>query len=142
MPYLRIYSREVPIEQKRVITQKLIEITMRAFHLREEERNRITIQFIPQPPQRKGGAFWPVISRGSDCALEVIGHDLTEEKMCAFTEEAAAIIPYLLTMKPRGVIARVLGATSNTHRELAVQFNELSAAISDPFIVDQDRQAA
>jgi hypothetical protein len=31
MPYLRLHLPEVPIEQKRVIAQKLIEITMHAF---------------------------------------------------------------------------------------------------------------
>jgi hypothetical protein len=31
MPYLRLYSRDVSIEQKRVIAQKLIEVTLRTF---------------------------------------------------------------------------------------------------------------
>ena len=49
MPYLRVYSQAVPIEQKRVIAEKLIEITLRTFHLRAQERNRITIQFQAIP---------------------------------------------------------------------------------------------
>lgn len=31
MPYLRLYSRELPLDKKRVIAEMLIEIALRAF---------------------------------------------------------------------------------------------------------------
>src|ERR1039457_396983 len=92
MPYLRLYSRDVPIKQKRVIAQKLIEVTLRSFHLRPEERNRITIQFIP-PPQMSGvDGPQPAIPRGRDFMLEVMAHHLTEAKKRAFGNEVAAML--------------------------------------------------
>ncbi len=142
MPYLRVHSQPLPIEQKRVMAQKLIEITLRAFHLRPEERNQITIQFISQAPARDGGPFPRAVPKDAGFTLEVIGHDLTEEKKAAFTEEAAGIITHLMPLKPVGLIARLLGAKAETHRQIALQFHELSPAISDPFVVDPLRRAA
>jgi hypothetical protein len=42
MPYLRLYSRDMPIDEKRLIAQKLIEITRRTFNMPSEKPNRIT----------------------------------------------------------------------------------------------------
>jgi hypothetical protein len=129
MPYLRIYSRAVPIEQKRIIAEKLIEITLRTFQLRAQERNRITIQF-------------QAIPRGSDFTLEVIGHDLTDEKRKAFAEEASHMLTGLVPVKPRSRIARLLGIEWDAPRQVVLQFDELSPAISDPFVADLERWAA
>jgi hypothetical protein len=129
MPYLRIYSRAVPIEQKRIIAEKLIEITLRTFHLRAQERNRITIQF-------------QAIPRGSDFTLEVIGHDLTDEKRKAFAEEASHMLTGLVPLKPRSRIARLLGIKWDAPRQVVLQFDELSPAISDPFVADLECWAA
>lgn len=129
MPYLRVYSQAVPIEQKRVIAEKLIEITLRTFHLRAQERNRITIQF-------------QAIPRGSDFTLEVIGHDLTEEKRKTFAEEASAMLTRLGPVKPRSRIARLLGIKWNAPRQVVLEFDELNPAISDPFVADPERRAA
>jgi phenylpyruvate tautomerase PptA (4-oxalocrotonate tautomerase family) len=123
MPYLRVYSQAVPIEQKRVIAEKLIEITLRTFHLRAQERNRITIQF-------------QAIPRGSDFTLEVIGHDLTEERRKAFAEEASAMLTRLVPVKPSSRIARLLGIKWAAPLRIVLEFDELSPAISDPFVVD------
>lgn len=136
MPYLRVHSQPLPIDQKRVIAQKLIEITLDAFHLRADERSQITIQFISQTPACDSDR------KDADITLEVIGHDLTEEKKVAFTEEAAGIITHLMPRKPRNLIARLLGAKVDTHRQIALQFHELSPAISDPFVVYPLRHAA
>ena len=141
MPYLRVHSQALPIEQKRVMAQKLIEITLHAFHLRAEERNQITIQFISQEPTRDDGPP-PQTSSDADFTLEVIGHDLTEEKKTAFSEETAAMITYLMPLKPAGLIARLLGAKPDTRRQIALQFHELSPAVSDPFVVYPLRRAA
>jgi phenylpyruvate tautomerase PptA (4-oxalocrotonate tautomerase family) len=129
MPFLRIYSRAVPIEQKRIIAEKLIEITLRTFHLRAQERNRITIQF-------------QTIPRGSDFTLEVIGHDLTHEKRKAFAEEASRILTLLVPVKPRSRIARLLGIKWDAPRRVVMHFDELSPAVSDPFVADLERWAA
>ena len=142
MAYLRLYSRDVPIEQKRVIAQKLIETTLRTFHLRPEERNQITVQFIP-PPQMSG-VDGPrlALPRGADFMLEVIAHNLTDLKKRAFGEEVTTILAPLLPRKTRSRIARLLGIRPDSARQVALQFAELSPAISDPFVVDPDRRAA
>ena len=142
MPYLRLYSRDMPIEQKRVIAQKLIDITLRTFHLRPEERNRITIQFIPPPEASGAGGFHLPIPRSADFMLEVMAHHLTEANKRAFTEEAAAMLDQCLPTKASRGIARLLGIKANPVRQIALQFAELSPAISDPFVVEPERRAA
>ena len=136
MPYLRVHSQPLPIDQKRVIAQELIEITLHAFHLRAEERNQITVQFISEAPESGSDP------KDADFTLEVIGHDLTEEKKTAFTEEAADMITQVLPSKPKGLIARLLGAKPDAQRQIALQFHELSPAITDPFVVHPHRRAA
>ncbi len=141
MPYLRIYARELPIEQKRVIAQKLIEITLRTFNLRADQRYQTSIQFITR--QSSGVDGMPeAISRDADFSLEVIGHDLTEEKKRAFADEAAAMLASMAPARPGTRIARLLRLKANSSHHIALQFNELSPAISDPFIVDQSGWAA
>ena len=142
MPYLRLYSRDLPIEKKRVIAQRLIEIALRSFHLQPEERNRITIQFIP--PSQVSAADDPqtAIPHGADAMLEVMAHHLTEAKKRAFTEEAGAMLAQVLSTKARNRIARLLRIKADPTRQIALQFGELSQAISDPFVVDAERRAA
>lgn len=142
MPYLRIYSRDIPIGQKRVIAEKVIEITLRTFHLRAEERNRITIQFITLPQLWAVDGLQPLIPRDADATLEVMGHDLTEGKKRAFAEEAIATLAHLVPVKPRGRIASLLGIQARTPRQVALQFHELSPAISDPFVFDAEARVA
>jgi hypothetical protein len=48
----------------------------------------------------------------------------------------------LVPVKLRGRIARRLGIKTDATRQIALQFNELSPAISDPFIVDSQQRAA
>jgi hypothetical protein len=142
MPYLRLYSRHVQIEQKSTIAQNLIEVTLRTFHLRPEDRNRITVQFIP-PPQVSGvDGSQPAIPRGADFTLEVMAHHLTEAKKKAFAEEAATVLAHLLPTKAGSRIARLLGIKPEPPRQVALQFDELSPAISDPFVMDPEPRAA
>ncbi|MFZ1135681.1 MAG: hypothetical protein WAN69_12075 [Candidatus Korobacteraceae bacterium] len=141
MPYLRVYAREIPIEQKRVIAQKLIEITLRTFRLRANQRYQTSIQFITR--QSSGVDSLPAaIQRGADFTLEVIGHNLTDEKQRAFAEEAAAMLTPLAPVRPGTRIARLLGLRPNSSRQITLQFNELSPAISDPFVVHSQERAA
>ncbi|MGO9518826.1 MAG: hypothetical protein ACLPND_17470 [Candidatus Korobacteraceae bacterium] len=136
MPYLRLYSRNVPIEQKRVIGQKLIEITLHTFHLRPEERNRTTIQFIPPPQVSGAGGAELAIPRGADFMLEVMAHHITDAEKTAFAEEAATMLAPLLPAKARSPIARLLGIKASRAPQIALQFDELSPAISDPVVMD------
>jgi hypothetical protein len=140
MPYLRLYARDLPIEQKRAIAQKLIQITLRTFHLRPDQRYRTSIQFITRSQAVNGPK--PAIPRGADFTLEVMGHNLTEEKKRAFAEEAVAMLTPLVPVKLRGRIARRLGIKTDATRQIALQFNDLNPAISDPFVVDPQRRAA
>ena len=136
MPYLRVRSQALPIDQKRVMAQKLIEITLHAFHLRAEERSQITIQFISQAPAHGNDM------KDADFTLEVIGHDLTDEKKAAFTEQTTGMIAHVIPLKPKGLIARLLGAKADMHRQIALQFHELSPAVSDPFVAYPLRRRA
>lgn len=142
MPYLRMYSQHLPIEQKRVIAQKLIEITLRSFHLCAEDRKRITIQFISQPQLSGGDSFPPAIPPDGNVVLEVLAYDLTEEKKCAFTEEAAAMISDVVPPKPTSLIARLLRAKAGTLRQIALQFHELNLGVGDSFVREPQRRAA
>ncbi len=142
MPYLRLYSRDIPIEQKRAIAQKLIDITMRTLRLRPDERNRITVQFI-LPPQMTGeDGYQPVIPSNADFMLEVMAHHLTEAKKKAFGDEVVTKLTQLLPTKARSGLARVLGIKAGPPRQVALQFDELSPAMSDPFVTEPERRAA
>jgi hypothetical protein len=141
VPYLRLYSPDLLIEQKRAITQKLIEITLRTFHLRPEERHSITVQFIPPPEASEIDSPQPLFPRGTDFVLEVIAHHLTDAKKRTFREEAATMFPSLLPTKA-GRIARLLGIKPDPNRQVALQFGELSPAVSDPFTEDSELRAA
>ncbi len=138
MPYLRLYSRNVLIKQKRVIAENLIEITLRTFHLRPEERSRVAIQFIPPPLVSGVDGSQPAIPRSADFMLEVKAHHLTEAQKRAFAEEAAAMLAQLLPTKARSRIARLLGIKADPPWQIALQFDELSPAISDPVVVAPD----
>ena len=144
MPYLRLYSRDrdLTVEQKRLVAQKLIEITLRTFHLRPEECNRITIQFIPPPQQSAVDGSQLAIPRGADFTLEVMAHHLTEAKKRAFAEEAAGMLPQVLPTRASSRVARLLGIKADPFRQIAFQFDELSPAISDPYLVDLEQRAA
>ena len=136
MPYLRVRSQALPIDQKRIVAQKLIEITLHAFHLRAEERSQITIQFISEAPVPASDLA------DSDFTVEVLGHGLTEEKKVAFTEETSGLIAHMMPPKPKGLIARLLGTKAGVQRQVALQFHELSAATSRPYAADQFNRAA
>jgi len=141
MPYLRLYARELPIEQKRVIAQRLIEITLRTFKLHANQRYQTSIQFITRQGSGVNG-LREAIPRGADFALEVIAHNLTEEKKRAFAAEAAAMLTPMAPVRPGTRIVRLLRIKAKSPRQIALQFNELSPAISDPFVVDSQECAA
>jgi hypothetical protein len=119
-----------PIEQERVIAQELIEITLRTFKLRANQRYQTSIQFITQPQVSGVDGVQVAIPRGADFTLEVIGHNLTDEEKTAFAEEAAALLTPMAPLRVGSRIARLLGIKAKSPRQIALQFNELSPAIS------------
>lgn len=140
MPYLRVYSRGLPIEKKRVIAQKLMEITLRTFQLPPEQRNRMTVQFVSES-QTDGLDGQPLVPRGADFKLEVLIHHPTESGKRAFGKEVASTFADLARPTRWRRISSKLGLSSASTPRIVFQFNELSPAVSDPFVV-QDRRAA
>jgi hypothetical protein len=139
VPYLRLYARDLQTEQKRVIAEKLIEITLRTFQLHADQRYQTSIQFITQPQVSGADGRQAAVPHDGDFTLEVIGHNLTEEKKRAFAKEAAAMFTHFAPMKPRNRIARLLGIKAKSPQQICLQFNELSPAISDPIVVDSQQ---
>ena len=127
MPYLRLYSPDLPMSQKRVIAQKLIEITLRAFHLPAEDRRRITVQFVPLPELCALPDLRTCLPSDADSTLEVNDRDLTEDKIRDFAAEVVPMLEACLSTKPRGRIARLL-RWPNAAQQIAVQFHELGRA--------------
>lgn len=141
MPYLRLQSPYLPIERKRAVTQKLIEITLRAFHLRPEERHSITVQFISPPEASDIDGHRPLFPRATDFVLEVIAHHLTDAKKRAFREEVINTLPPLLQTKAAR-FASLLRMRLDPRRLVTLQFAELSPDIGDPFTEEIERRAA
>lgn len=141
MPYLRVYSRGLPIEKKRVIAQRLMEITLRTFQLPPEQRNRTTVQFVSESPA-DGLDGHTVIPEDADFKLEVLIHHPTESGKRAFGQEAASTFADLAGPTPWERIGSLFGLNAAATPRVVLQFNELSPAVSDPFVVDQDRMAA
>lgn len=139
MPYLRLYTHKLPIEQRRVIAQNLIEITLRTFKLRPDQRSRTSVQFITVPRMGCGGGF-PASVCEAYFTLEVLGRDLTEQKKKAFAEEATAMLEQLGPASPWSRFARLL--RGEAPHQVAFQFSELNPAVSEPFVVDSQYIAA
>lgn len=143
MPYVRLYSRPLPLEQKRVIAQKLIDITLRTFRLRPVDRYQTSIQFITLPEGCAAKVWQPSIEGPSDFTLELLGHHLTEEKKRAFAREAVKMLADVVRPPgPLNRIARVFGRKAGRPCPVELRFQELYPAISEPYVVYSDRLAA
>ena len=125
MPYIRLYSREVPLETKRLIARELIKMTLDAFQLRPEERDRITVQFVPPAEDRD-------FSSRNALKVEVSATPLTPKGISAFVAAATPMLKQAVG-KPAGVLASMVECRADSSRQIAFQFNQLSGA---------DRQAA
>jgi hypothetical protein len=139
MPYLRLYTRKLPIEQKRVIARNLIEITLRTLKLRPEQRYQTTVQFITVPRMGCSSGL-PASICEAEFTLEVLGRGLTEPKERAFAEEATAMLEQLKQANPWSRFARLL--RREAAHQVAFQFSELSPAVSEPFVVGSQYIAA
>ena len=129
------------MEQKRVLAQKLIDITLHTFQLPPEQRNRMNVQFVTESQlDRLDGR--EVIPRDADFKLEVIVHDLTESRKRAFGEQATSTFAELEPPTRWERIGRMMGLSSAPAHRVVFQFDELSPAVSDPLVMEQDRLAA
>lgn len=126
MPYLRLYSLDVPLAQKRLLAQKLIEITLRAFRLPAEDRHRINVQFISLPIRHTAASRHPVIPRDANCFLEVNDLGLTEENKRSFADEVMPMLTKELAEKTTSRFVRLIRFRADTSRQVALQFTELN----------------
>jgi hypothetical protein len=76
-----------------------MEITLRTFQLRADQRYQTSIQFITQRQVCGVDGLQSAIPRDVDFTLEVMGHNLTEEKKRAFAEEVAALVTPLVPVR-------------------------------------------
>jgi hypothetical protein len=129
MPYIRLYSREVSLAEKRILAEKLITIALSAFQLSPEERHHITIQFMPR--SMSPARFDQLLRRGEKSAvLEVSDHELTVEKITAFVEAATPLLSESAAVKHSGRIARMLGREADPARQVAFQFNDTGPVVA------------
>ena len=126
MPYIRLYSREVSLEEKRLLAGKLIAITLSALKLRPEERERITIQFIPRhlSPRTVDALFR---SEEAAAVVEVSDRDLTARKINAFVDAATPVLSRSAIVGRGSRIAHLLGFAPDSSRQIAFQFNQTSS---------------
>ena len=139
MPYIRVYLPKVSIDQKRSIARKLIEITLRTFHLRPQDRYSISVEFISMIRARRLGLS---STDSTDLMLEVMGHELTEGTKRSFAKEAGGMLNQFLYSKSKSPFARLLGIKPEPPPKIAFQFAELNPAISEPYVVHPGSLAA
>jgi hypothetical protein len=143
MPYLRLYSSEMTIQQKRLLAQRLTDITLRTLQLRSDQKNLITIQFVPFPEAAAADKeLAAIVPSGADIAVEVVGHNLTVNKRKAFTDEVSAVLTGLVPAKRVGWIGRLLRREANAARQIALQFNELVPEDAGCSFEEHERMAA
>src|ERR1700756_2282100 len=143
MPYIRLYSREVPLAEKRMLAEKLIRRTLGAFQLRPEERSSITVQFVPR--HFAVGSFDSAFSAEEPSAvLEISHHDLTVHKIQALVEAATPVLQQSAAGPHPGRIPRMLRMQADPARQIGFQFNETSSPerSASRFAAVELRQAA
>jgi hypothetical protein len=143
MPYLRLYSREVSLAEKRLLAEKLIRITLGAFQLRPEQRANITIQFVARElaPANSDLAF----SADEPAAVLEVSHcDLTVHNVRALVEAAAPLLSQSAVVPRPGRIAKILGTEPDPARQIGFQFKELRSPGEDAedLAYRQSRKAA
>jgi len=127
MPYIRLYSREVSLAEKRLLAEKLIAIALSALQLSPEERRTITIQFMPR--SMSPARFDQLFRKGEKKAvLEVSDRELTVEKITAFVEAATPLLSQSAAVERSGRLARMLGWEADSARQIAFQFNDISSS--------------
>jgi hypothetical protein len=130
MPYIRLYSRDVPLNEKRWIAQRLISITQRTFHLLPERAENITIQFLPlHRLPAIGDAAGTGSSITPEITLEVCSEQLSVEAVSAFVEAAAPMLSHSGAVGQRGKLIRLLRMGAKQTRHISFQFSHLNSQI-------------
>ncbi len=130
MPYLRLYSREVSLAEKRMLAEKLIRITLGAFQLQPDERSNITVQFVPR--HFAAGSVDSAFSADEPSAVLEISHQhLTVHKIQALVEAAMPVLQESAAVPRPGRIARMLHMHADPARQIGFQFNETSSPRRD-----------
>jgi phenylpyruvate tautomerase PptA (4-oxalocrotonate tautomerase family) len=81
MPFLRVYSPELDLEQKRLFAHELTEGILRALGLPEQYRDRTAIHFVGYRPEEMAiGGRLAVDSQQAEYILEIVEQDLTQRK--------------------------------------------------------------
>ena len=142
MPYIRVYLPKASVDDRRFIARKLIDVTLRTFHLRADERHRISVEFVSSSPARWADYLVHEAEDREDFMVEVMAHELSEERERAFSNAAAAVLDEFLTFRWQSRIARLLGINMHAHPKIAFRFGELNPAVSEPFVVHSGPLAA
>jgi hypothetical protein len=130
MPYIRLYSRQVPLAEKRLLAEKLISIALDAFEMQPEERYKISVQFVPRKlsPPSIDSLFR--LDRAA-AVLEVSDHNLTVHHITSFVEAATPVLSESAVAGRAQKMARMLGFNPDPSRQIAFQFNETSSPSGD-----------
>lgn len=130
MPYIRLYSRDISLAEKRSLAEKLISLALDAFQLRPEERYKISVQFVPR---RLSPSAIDSLFRSDKAAavLEVCDPNLTVQNITSFVEAATPVLSQSAVLGPARRVARMLGLEPDPLRQIAFQFNETRAESTD-----------
>lgn len=113
MPYIRLYSANLSLREKRLIARQLLSITQQSFGLSGDSCHNITIQFAPAR-----------ISRPGYCAvLEISGQKMEPSKMADFV---SAVSPVLANRFGPGPLRRLFGFQRSNAKMVAVEFNQMT----------------
>jgi phenylpyruvate tautomerase PptA (4-oxalocrotonate tautomerase family) len=101
MPYLRLYSPELSLDQKRRIARELTEAMMKILHQKEDERYWCTLQFVPYRLEDFAvGGRLAYDSMQADYYLEYGDHHLTQERREKIAQGLTPLLAELLDLKP------------------------------------------
>lgn len=113
MPYVRLYSKNLSLGEKRLIARQLISITQQAFGLSGDGCRNVTIQFFPAQ-----------MSRPDHCAvIEVSAQKFEPSRMADFV---CAVSPVLANRFGPSPLRRLFGLPGSHAKLVAVEFNQMS----------------
>jgi hypothetical protein len=143
MPYIRLYSRDMSLAEKRVVAEKLISIALNAFQLAPEERYRISVQFMPRHFSRAAADELP---SEAEAVLEVSDYHLTVHTIASFVDAATPMLSQSAVVKPPSRLARWLGMEPDPAKQIAFQFTDTVSpgwdVVSNNFAFRPMRKAA
>jgi hypothetical protein len=113
MPYIRLYSKNLSLREKRLIARQLLSITEQSFGLPGDGCRNTTIQFAPAQG-----------SRPEYCAVvEVSGQRMEPSKMADFV---SAVSPVLANRFGPSPLRRLFAFQRPRAKLVAVEFNQMA----------------